>query len=131
MRKVNIILPRDYDYNEIKPKITVNVNGEKVVATIIRSTFTSNGMHLVVNIPKEVNVDEFIKIFSRDGAVAYIRKLVTVDTNMCIECGQCTAVCMYGALNLDDDFNLVVEQENCTGCGICLDSCPRRCISVI
>ncbi|MBD3186111.1 4Fe-4S dicluster domain-containing protein [Candidatus Bathyarchaeota archaeon] len=130
MRKINIILPRDYDYNGIKPKISVSLKGEKVIATIIRSTFTSEGLHLVVNIPKEVDDKEFIKIFSQDGAIAYKRALVTVDENECIECGQCTAMCVYGALDLDENFSLIVNQDNCTGCRSCIDACVRRCITV-
>ncbi|MHA1684749.1 MAG: ATP-binding protein [Promethearchaeota archaeon] len=131
MRKINIILPRDYNYEAIRPTIAVKLDGGgKVVATIIRSTFSSDGLHLVVNIPKEVNADEFIRIFSQDGAVAFKRSLVTVDTNECIECGQCTALCGYQALDLDEEFNLVVNQDNCTGCRSCIDACVRRCITV-
>ena len=130
MVKVNVILPKNYNFNGIRPKISIDVNGTSVAATIIRSTFTPDGAHLVMDIPKDVDVDEFTKFMSQDGAQAYKRALVTVDANECIQCGQCPAACAYDALVLDADFKLVVNQENCIGCRTCVDTCPRQCITV-
>ncbi len=130
MGKVNVIFPKNYNFNGIKPKITIDVNGVPVIATIIRSTFTPDGAHLVVDVPKDVDLDEFTKFMSQDGARAYRRALVTVDENECIQCGQCTSACAYDSLSLDADFKLVVNQANCVGCRTCVDTCPRECIKV-
>nr|MDO8115136.1 4Fe-4S binding protein [Candidatus Sigynarchaeota archaeon] len=130
MGKINVIFPKNYDFNGVKTKLTIEVAGVPVVATIIRSTFTSDGAHMVLDIPKEIDADEFIKTMSQDGARAYVRALVTVDENECIQCGECCSACAYNALTLDADFNLVVNKDNCTGCRTCVDACPRRCITV-
>ncbi len=109
----------------------MDINGSPVIATIIRSSFEPEGVHFVVDIPKDVNADEFVQFLSQDGDVqAYKRALVTVDESECIQCGQCTASCAYGALVLDEQMRLVVNRDKCTGCRTCVDSCPRRCISV-
>lgn len=128
--KINIIFPKNYDFNGIKPKITIEINGKPVVASIIRSSFTPEGVHFIVDVPKDVDVDEFVQFMSKDGAQAYKRALVTVDESECIQCGQCSASCAYNALVLDEHMMLVVNRDNCTGCRTCVDSCPRRCISV-
>jgi Na+-translocating ferredoxin:NAD+ oxidoreductase RNF subunit RnfB len=129
MPRVNIIFPKAV-FNTIKPKFSVEVNGEQITATVIRSTFSADGAHFVVDIPPEVNPEEFISVISSDGAKAYRRALVVVDKDTCIECGACTAECAYEALVLDQDFHLVVNSDNCTGCRTCIDSCPRHCITV-
>ncbi len=130
MGKVNVIFPKNYDFNGIKPKITIDINGSPVVATIIRATITTDGAHFVMDLPKDVNSDDFVNTMSQSGAKAYKRALVTVDENDCIQCGQCTSACAYNALTLDENFDLVVDQENCIGCRSCVDTCPRRCITV-
>ncbi len=130
MGKINVIFPKNYNFNGIKPKLSIDVNGKPVAAAIIRSTFTADGAHLVLDVPAGVDLDDFAKFMSQDGARAYKRALVTVDANECIQCGQCTASCAYDALTLDADFKLVVNQENCIGCRTCVDTCPRQCITV-
>ncbi len=130
MGKINLIFPKNYDFNGTRPKITFDMNGVSIPATIIRSTFTADGAHLVMDVPKEIDLDEFTKFMSQGGAMAYKRALVTVDANECIQCSQCTSACAYEALTLDADFKLVVNQENCIGCRTCVDTCPRQCITV-
>ncbi|MHA1370896.1 MAG: ATP-binding protein [Promethearchaeota archaeon] len=129
MRKLHIIFPRSYDFSNIKPRFSIDLKGKPVMAKIIRSTFTVEGAHFVVDIPKEADIAEIISALEKNGAKAF-QKSVMVDPNECIECGQCTALCAYDALVLDENFNIKVNQENCTGCRACLDACPRRCISV-
>ena len=130
MTKINLIYPKTYDFNGIKPKITVDIDNQAVKATIIRSTFTSEGAHFVVDVDPEVDAEVFMKRMAQNGAKAYKRALVSVDKDACIECGHCTALCNFKALVLDDSFHLVVDQDNCTGCRSCVDACVRRCITV-
>ncbi len=72
------------------------------------------------------------------------------DPETCIQCGQCSLVCPHGAIRMkiydkkllssvpgsfksiqakgkgceDKAFTLQVAPEDCTGCGVCVDTCP-------
>ncbi|MDE6278254.1 MAG: RnfABCDGE type electron transport complex subunit B [Muribaculaceae bacterium] len=44
----------------------------------------------------------------------------------CLGCGDCVAVCRFGALRMDPETGLpVVDASKCTGCGMCAKECPR------
>lgn len=48
-----------------------------------------------------------------------------LNTDCCVECGACVAVCRSGALSLDTTtWALVHSPRRCTGCGDCVAACP-------
>ncbi len=54
---------------------------------------------------------------------------VSVDYELCIDCGSCVSLCQEDALYLNNEWRLEYDEEKCTKCGLCLDSCPRFAIS--
>lgn len=49
----------------------------------------------------------------------------------CLGCGDCVAVCNYGALSIDENTGLpVVDTEKCTACGACTAECPRHLLEL-
>lgn len=50
-----------------------------------------------------------------------------------IPCNPCQTACRFNAINLGDDINNlpVLNEGNCTGCGICLSKCPGLSIMVV
>ncbi|MFH1416343.1 MAG: (Fe-S)-binding protein [Elusimicrobiota bacterium] len=46
----------------------------------------------------------------------------------CFGYGDCAAVCPFDAISPDKNSMPVVDIEKCTGCGICVDACPRNII---
>ena len=49
----------------------------------------------------------------------------------CLGCGDCVAVCQFGALSMDETTGLpVVDEEKCTACGACAKACPRGIIEI-
>ncbi len=54
---------------------------------------------------------------------------VSVDYELCIDCGSCVSLCPEEALKLNNEWRLEYDEEKCTKCGLCLDSCPRFAIS--
>lgn len=45
----------------------------------------------------------------------------------CLGCGDCVAVCRFGALTINPETGLPeVDAAKCTGCGMCARECPRR-----
>ncbi|SKA68295.1 ATP-binding protein [Desulfobaculum bizertense] len=47
-------------------------------------------------------------------------ELASIDSSLCVECGQCIEHCRYDAITPD----FVVHKEHCEGCGACEFVCP-------
>jgi len=52
-----------------------------------------------------------------------------VDSNLCSGCGICVDSCPVSAIEMMDSV-AKVDPEKCTGCGICVDACPVQAISL-
>ncbi len=50
-------------------------------------------------------------------------------THGCLGLGDCGSVCMFDAIEIRQGLP-VVDLELCTGCGKCVDACPRGVISI-
>lgn len=48
----------------------------------------------------------------------------------CLGLGDCAAVCPYGAINLQNGLARV-DATRCAGCGLCVETCPRRLLSLV
>ncbi|GAW91765.1 4Fe-4S binding protein [Calderihabitans maritimus] len=55
--------------------------------------------------------------------------LVSVDTNKCTGCGECTEACPANILEVTDGTAEVVG-EDCLGCESCVAVCPAEAVSV-
>jgi ferredoxin len=66
------------------------------------------------------------------GSAFAVSKLMTatVDEQECMGCGKCVDKCPEGAITMNEDGIAVVDKEKCTGCGKCTKSCPAEAISV-
>ena len=53
---------------------------------------------------------------------------ISVDFDLCIDCGACVSLCPVDALVLNEEWNLEFDEEKCNKCSLCLDSCPRFAI---
>ena len=47
----------------------------------------------------------------------------------CTSCGRCTQECPFGALELNEKRNPVLNTNRCRRCGICMGACPVQIIS--
>ena len=54
---------------------------------------------------------------------------VAVDVDTCTECGDCTDVCIFGALEMVEG-KIERDFENCVGCGRCVSVCPTESMSI-
>ncbi len=46
------------------------------------------------------------------------------------ECGECADICPMEILVLEGDKILIQNEEYCTLCEVCMDTCPQQCINV-
>ena len=55
--------------------------------------------------------------------------MLIIDNDACTGCGVCEEVCSVGAIKVGDEGYAVVD-ENCTLCGICVDECEAEALSI-
>ncbi|MFW9845379.1 MAG: 4Fe-4S binding protein [Candidatus Thorarchaeota archaeon] len=65
---------------------------------------------------------------------AEIALLSTIEVRMqgtkgCILCGLCTDLCPWDA-PIIIDRELIVRQDRCRGCGVCVSACPKMAIDM-
>lgn len=48
----------------------------------------------------------------------------------CLGCGDCKAVCEYGAITMENGVS-VINEELCVACGKCAKACPKNLISFL
>ncbi len=53
-----------------------------------------------------------------------------IDRDECTGCGTCVDSCPNGVLDLVDEISEVVNEEECTGCGTCVEECPMGAIEI-
>lgn len=53
-----------------------------------------------------------------------------VNEDECSGCGTCVDSCPNGVLELGDDVVKVANEEDCDGCGTCVEECPMEAIVV-
>ena len=51
-----------------------------------------------------------------------------VDNDKCTGCGTCTDSCPVEAIKVNDQA--VIDEEECIDCGTCVDECPEGAISL-
>lgn len=58
-----------------------------------------------------------------------IRKIITIDEELCDGCGLCVPACAEGALQIIDGKARLVSDVYCDGLGACLGECPQGAIT--
>ena len=59
-----------------------------------------------------------------------MKKVATIDRNVCVACGVCLKTCPKGAISIYRGCFGEVDSNKCVGCGLCGKACPAGCISV-
>jgi len=53
----------------------------------------------------------------------------TVDEDKCTGCGICIDICPVNAISLQEDGIAIIDKNTCTNCRICVEKCPVNAIS--
>ncbi|MHA1508005.1 MAG: FAD-binding protein [Promethearchaeota archaeon] len=53
---------------------------------------------------------------------------IIIDEDQCTGCGNCVDSCPYGAIELEN--NIAIVLSNCNLCGICVENCPVEAITL-
>lgn len=98
----------------------------KAKINILRADADGN---VLISVPKE-DEKKVLDFFKAKGVVAKEQKnSVRFDTDRCVSCGACIAICPTRAFSYDKDLKLVYDENKCVLCGLCIDACPRRALS--
>jgi len=54
-----------------------------------------------------------------------------IDEDECSGCGICVDACPDSVLELVEDVAQPVNEDDCTGCGTCMEECPMGAITEI
>ena len=57
------------------------------------------------------------------------RKIIKIDEEKCVGCGECANACHEGAISMVDGKAKLVKENHCDGLGDCLPACPVNAIS--
>jgi len=49
----------------------------------------------------------------------------------CLGLGDCARVCPFGAISYELYNVPVIDENKCTGCGLCVNACPKKIISLV
>lgn len=60
----------------------------------------------------------------------YGMDVAQIDSENCTQCGRCTEICAFNAIDIDEQGNYSVNDE-CEGCAACAWVCPVKCINMV
>jgi len=106
----------DLEFSILRAEITPDVEGKMLIE--LKGTDDQIG--------KAIEYLENTGVTIQEAA-----KDITIDKNSCVDCGECTSVCITQALSLDNKTGkLIFNKDKCILCELCLDCCPVRAIRV-
>ncbi len=115
-----------------EPIVSQIVLDLKVPINILTAHVNSKGGEVLAEVPDE-SLDKIVKAFRKRGATVYLPKLIEVDTEKCVSCGACVALCPMEAITIDEEASINFNKEKCVGstCSVCVDACPARAIKSV
>jgi Pyruvate/2-oxoacid:ferredoxin oxidoreductase delta subunit len=73
----------------------------------------------------------YLKNPATKGIIAPSRYQASVNEPLCTSCGLCIDICPVKAISLNGDALARVDQEGCLGCGLCARECPTNAITLV
>jgi len=113
-----------------------------ILAEVIKKTSAEiNILHAEINARKgeiligvegpPAEIDKIIKLFEEKGVEAEkLEHVVTLDSDVCMDCGACVSLCPTGALSIAEDYSVKLDEDKCILCEVCVPACPVRAIKV-
>jgi len=115
-----------------EPVLASVIKETGVLVNLLYADFDTKGGVILISIDApETDVERVFEAFSKRGVeFEEIKRAVSVDQDVCVDCGACVSLCPTGALTLSKDFSLKFDEDKCVMCEICVPACPMRAIKV-
>ena len=116
-----------------KPLIYQLVREYDIVFTILRADFSADrrGRLTLALSGLPENLKRGLDFLREQGiTVRPLNKNIIWSREKCVDCGACTAVCIKGALYLDESASLHFDPSLCIACEQCLSACPLRAMDI-
>lgn len=128
MTVINVTLPLELikeinDYSKFINEILKH----EISFNILKFSLGSNGVNLLLDVPQE-KIKEITEALKQNDAIINKKGSVSVDYDLCVDCGGCISLCPTDALHFNDEYRLEYDDEKCIICLLCLDGCPRFAI---
>jgi len=138
------MVPRE-DASDIqnKLKITRSIDGffQEAHAKLRPLETPSDGIYLAGTAQGPKDITDSVAMGSAAAAKATIPLargkveiepiIAIVDEDVCSGCGICLVICPYGAIEKDEKGVAKVIEVLCKGCGACAASCPEKAITIL
>ncbi|AFY40440.1 NIL domain-containing protein [[Leptolyngbya] sp. PCC 7376] len=129
-KRVTLTFPQDTVQMPVTYRLAKDFN---IAANIIRAQVAPNQVgKLVVELQGDIDAIEMsLEWMKGKGIVVSLAsKEITINEDICVDCGLCTGVCPTGALSLDPKtFRLQFTRSKCVVCEQCLPTCPVQAIA--
>ncbi len=117
-----------------RPVVALMVKDYSVITNILRAEIHEGEIgRMLVELEGEAKrIKEGVRYLEDLGV--QVEEAITdieLDSELCISCGACSAVCLPRALKLEaPDWELGLNKDRCILCGVCVDACPLQLITV-
>ena len=111
-----LIKKYDLKINIVKAQITAGQSG-----------------NLLIEFEDQANrIEEAIEYLRSQGiTVEPMSAKIKFDSENCVHCGACTAVCFSGALSMNkESWEMEFDQSKCVACKLCVDACPLKLFEI-
>ena len=73
----------------------------------------------------------FMKQLGRPDLVAHSDYVAVVDTEACVQCGECTLSGVFLAPRAGNRERWCFYQDKCYGCGLCVSTCASNAVQMV
>lgn len=95
--------------------------------TILKFHLAENGIDVKLEVPDDKIAS--VKLALEKNSIKIKRQIIDIEEDLCIDCGACIGLCNTGALYFDAELKRQFVENKCVGCKLCINACPRHCIT--